>query len=297
MPKKATVEKKLPAMELKHPKFDVAVKLPLKIRPENINWKKYMPKSNTQILVALLVIAAFLLGVLFDKVQYLEKNQNQAANQQAGAQNPQGAAPQKVQKVNLSLGNLPALGDKNAKVTLVEFADFRCPYCEKFFSGTEPQILQNYVNTNKIQFVFRNFAFLPGDTTDGQQASVVAANAAECANDQGKFWDYYNYLYKNQPSESDTSMYNADTLTQEAVTLGMNGDTFKNCLTNKSDQAKVSQDLADGQKAGVQGTPSFFINGEIIVGACPYATIAGAIDAESAHKQWSVDSSCQLVVK
>jgi len=254
----------------------------------NINWRKF---SSNQVLVALLLIAAFLIGVLFTKVQYLEKNQ--AADNNLGAAAPSQAgtqpnAPTPGAKVNVGVGHFPVKGNSKAKVTLIEFADFRCPFCEQFFSQTEPQILKDYVDTGKVKFAFRNFAFLG-------PASVTAADAAECANDQGKFWDYYNYLYKNQPGESDTSMYNTDTLTQAAVSLGMNGDTFRACLDGKKGEAKANADLADGQKAGVSGTPSFFINGTPIVGACPYATVQGAINAEMNGKSWSV-SNCQLTV-
>jgi protein-disulfide isomerase len=278
MPKRVTAQKS-PTLELKKPTFKLDVKLPLKVRPENIDWKKFLPKSSNQVLVALLVIAAFLIGVLFTKVQYLEKNQTGSNNQQAaapaGQANPQAAAPAAGTKVNVSVGNFPVKGSASAKVTIVEFADFRCTFCEQFFTNTESQIISDYVNTGKVKFAFRNFAFLG-------PASITAADAAECANDQGKFWEYHDYLYKNQPSESDTSMYNTDTLTQAAVSLGMDGNTFRACLDGKTDEAKANADLADGQKAGVSGTPSFFINGTSLVGAEPYSAFKTVIDQELA---------------
>jgi protein-disulfide isomerase len=272
MPKRAT-SKQTPAAELKKPTFEVKIKLPVMFkRLEKVNWKKFMPKNSSQVLVILLVIAAFLIGILFDKVQYLEKGQagNQAAlpSQQAAGQ-PAQVTP--GAKVNVANGHFPAKGNKNAKVTIVEFADFRCPFCEQFFTNTEPQIFKDYVDTGKVQYYFRQYAFLG-------PASTTAANAAECANDQGKFWEYYNYLYENQPAETDTTMYNTDTLTQAAVSLGINGNTFRTCLDNKTDDAKVSQDMTEGQKAGVSGTPTFFINGVPLVGAQPYSSFKAAID-------------------
>jgi protein-disulfide isomerase len=280
---KRVASKKAPALELKKPtvKVKANIKIPLKIRLENVDWKqflKFVPRSSNQILVVLLVIASFLIGVLYTKVQYLEKglttggnNQQAAAPAQAGAQK----APVPGAKVDVAVGNFPVKGDAKAKVTIIEFADFRCPFCEQFFTNTEPQIIKDYVDTGKAKFAFRNFAFLG-------PASVTAADASECANDQGKFWDYYNYLYKNQPDESDTSMYNTDTLTQAAISLGMNGDTFRSCLDGKKGEAKANQDLADGQKAGVSGTPTFFVNGTQIVGAEPYASFKQLIDQELA---------------
>jgi protein-disulfide isomerase len=275
MPKRATI-KKTPAIELKKPTFEVNIKLPLKLRPQNINWKRFLPKSSTQILVVLLVVAAFLIGILFDKVQVLEKDQGTANNQVAAqAQAGQPAAPVAGAKVNVAVGGFPVLGNKDAKVTIIEFADFRCPFCEQFFTNTLPQITTDYINTGKVKFYFRNFAFL-GD------ASTVAADASECANDQGKFWDFYNYLYKNQPAETDTTMYNTDTLTQAAVSLGMNDNQFRSCLDGKTNDAKAAKDMSDGQAAGVSGTPTFFINGTSVVGAQPYSAIKAIIDQELA---------------
>ncbi len=98
-------------------------------------------------------------------------------------------------RVNVDSGSLPALGDPNAPVAVVEFADFQCPFCERFFSTTESDLIKNYVNTGKIRFIFRNFSFLGPDST-------TAAEGAYCANEQGKFWEYHNYLYQHQGPEN-----------------------------------------------------------------------------------------------
>jgi protein-disulfide isomerase len=273
---KRTIAKKLPVLELKKPTLRVKVKtnFPLKVMLEKVDWKKFMPKSSNPILVALLVIAAFLIGVLFTKVQYLEKGQLAAGTGTQPAAVPTQAAGAGA-KVNVAAGHFPIKGNSKAKVTIVEFADFRCPFCEQFFTNTEPQIIKDYVDTGKVKFAFRNFAFLG-------PASVTAADASECANDQGKFWEYYDYLYKNQPDESNTSMYNTDTLTQAAVGLGMDDNTFRTCLDGKKDEAKANADMADGQKVGVSGTPSFFVNGISLVGAEPYDSFKTIIDQELA---------------
>lgn len=222
----------------------------------------------TPILLVLSIGLAFIVGVLWQKVANLEKG--------VGTGNTAAANPTAAPGVDINsaggAGHFPVQGKSDAKVTLIEFADFRCPYCAQFFNQTEPQIIQNYVDTGKVKYAFRDFAFLG-------PASVTAANAAECANDQGKFWEFYNYLYKNQPSESDTSMYNTNTLSKAAVSLGMDAAKFKTCLDGKVDDAKVQQDLADGQKAGVSGTPAFFINGTFINGAEPYSVFQKTIDA------------------
>ena len=236
---------------------------------------KLKPKGYTPVLMALLLVASFFLGMLVDKVQYLQGNQGTdiTAGQQAAGNQPQ----QPAQKQNVSNGHFPVLGNKDAKVTIVEFADLRCPFCERFFTDTEPQIMKNYVDTGKAKFVFRQYAFLG-------PASTVAANAAECANEQGKFWDFHDYLYKNQPDESDTSMYTTDKLTAIAGQLGMNTDQFQSCLSANKYNDKVNADMSDGQKAGVTGTPTIFINGTPVVGAQPYAAFQQLIDQELAKK-------------
>lgn len=220
------------------------------------------------VLVVLSIGLAFTVGVLWQKVAFLEKG---GAATQGTAANPSAPPVVSIDKAG-GAGHLPIMGSANAKVTLIEFADFRCPFCEQFYSQTEPQIIQNYVNSGKVKIAFRHFAFLG-------PASIVAADAAECANDQGKFWDFYNYLYKNQPPESDTTMYTSGTLSKAAGTMGMDAAKFKTCVDTKADDAKVQQDLADGTKAGVNGTPAFFVNGTFISGAQPYSVFQQAIDA------------------
>lgn len=232
----------------------------------------YRPKSYTPILAVLLIVAAFLLGVLITKVQYLEKGVNLGTNSAPTTADDTSGTQAPAGKVDVAVGHLPALGDPNAKVKIVEFADFRCPFCEQLYKESEQQFIKEYVDTGKAVFYFRHFAFL-GDP------SVVAANAAECANDQGKFWEMHKYLYDNQPPESDTSMYTVDKLTQVAGTLGLDTASFNSCLTNKKFQANIDKDLADGQTAGVTGTPATFVNGVQITGAVDYSQIKAQIEA------------------
>lgn len=189
----------------------------------------------------------------------------------SAGQPSQGLTP--GQKVNVDVGHLPAKGNPNAKVKLVAFEDFRCPFCEKFFTDTEPQIIKDYVDTGKAVIYYREYQFLG-------PASVIAGNAAECANEQGKFWDMHQYLYKNQPSESDTSMYTTDNMTKIAGQLGMNTSSFKSCLSANKYDKNLQTDLSAGQAAGVTGTPTVFINGIPIVGAQPYAAFKAAIDQQ-----------------
>ncbi len=177
------------------------------------------------------------------------------------------------QKANVDVGHLPAKGNPDAKVKIIAFEDFRCPFCKKFFANTEPQIIKDYVDTGKAVIYYRQYQFLG-------PASVVAGNAAECANEQGKFWDMHEYLYKNQPSESDTAMYTTANLTKIAGQLGLNISKFQTCLTSNKYDKNVQGDLAAGQAAGVTGTPTVFINGIPIVGTQPYAAFKAVIDQQ-----------------
>ena len=192
---------------------------------------------------------------------------------------PQPSTPPIV--ANATLGRYPIEGNNNARVTVIEFADLRCPFCDQFFKNTQPQLKKDYIDTGKIRFAFRDYEFLGA-------ASVTAGNAAACANEQNAFWKYHDYLYQNQPDESDTSMFNTDKLTSIAQGLGLNADQFRSCLSSTKYAGGVNGDYADGQKAGVTGTPTFLIgrstpqgveNAQMIVGAQPYSVFQSAINA------------------
>ncbi|MFI5265423.1 MAG: DsbA family protein [Candidatus Levyibacteriota bacterium] len=232
--------------------------------------------TQQQILYALLVVAVFLLGYLFATVQALKNPSTKLAAAPAAPAAPQAGqqpgAPDPNKVYDVGVGHFPLKGDANAKVTVIEFADFRCPFCEKVFTDVEPQLMKDYVDTGKVKFAFRQYEFLG-------PASVVAGNAAECAQEQNHFWDMYTYLYKNQPAETDTSMYTASNLSQIAGTLGMDQTQFKSCMDTSKYQKNIDADMADGQKASVTATPTFFINGKQLLGAQPYASFKTAIDA------------------
>ena len=247
------------------------------IQPMRFSFRFPRNIQTTPVLVVLLIIAAFFLGMLTTKVQYLEKGGTTTTTANPQAQTAPQAAAQQPQptlgKQNVDNGHFPVRGQDSAKVTVIEFGDFRCPFCEKVFTDVEPQLQKDYIDTGKVKFYFRQYAFLG-------PASTVAANAAECANEQNKFWDMHDYLYKNQPSETDTSMYTTDSLTQIAGTLGMDTNQFSTCLSSKKYDKNVSDDLAAGQKVGVSATPTFYIDGNQLVGAQPYSAFQTMIDQE-----------------
>lgn len=238
--------------------------------------------SKAIIIGALIIAASNLVGsgVIKPKsaTTALAPQPSPAAQAVQGAQ----AAPTTPPKATTTLGHFPVKGNNNAKVAIIEFADFRCPFCERYFTSTLPQVMKDYVDTGKAKLSFRHYEFLG-------QASTTAGNAAECANEQGKFWEYHDWLYKNQPPETDTSLYTSDKLSSAAESVGINKGQFKACLDANKFDKNVSQDLTDGQAAGINGTPSFVIgkldasgtkvvDGTLLVGAQPYNAFQAVID-------------------
>jgi protein-disulfide isomerase len=130
-------------------------------------------------------------------------------------------------------------GDKNAKVTLIEFADYQCPFCARFYRETLLQIEDNYIFTGKVKFFFRNF---PLERSHPQ--AFKAAVAATCAGEQGKFWAMHNRLFTHQDELSPGD------LLQHAKALSLDSSKFTRCLDSEASAAKVRNELAEGQKAG-----------------------------------------------
>lgn len=170
-------------------------------------------------------------------------------------------------------------GAKNAKVTLVEFTDYQCPFCSRHFRDTLPQIENDYVKTGKIQYVLREF---PLESI--HPLAFKAAEAANCSGDQGKYWEMHDRLFANQNALAATQ------LPSHAQAVGLDAAKFKTCLDSGKYAAKLRKDLADAQQNGINGTPTFFIglsdpkSSEIkavrkIVGAQNYAAFKTAIDA------------------
>lgn len=168
--------------------------------------------------------------------------------------------------------NDPMLGNPEAPVTLVEFGDFQCPFCGRFFKTVEPQLIEKYVKTGKVRFVYRDFAFLGPE-------SEWAAEAAECAKEQEKFWPYHDYLYNNQQGENMGAFSKAN-LKQFARRLGLDPNQFDTCLDTNKYTAEVQKDTEDGRKAGVNGTPTSFVNGRTVTGAVPWPQLETVIEEE-----------------
>jgi len=141
----------------------------------------------------------------------------------------------------------PAKGSASAKVVLIEFSDYQCPYCASYSTEVLPQIADQYIATGKVRYVFRDYP-LPMHAN-----AAKAAEAAHCAGAQGKFWEMHDVLFKN------ATALGADKLPGYATALGLDGKAFGECLASGRFAADVRKDVADASAAGVTGTPAFFV--------------------------------------
>ena len=166
------------------------------------------------------------------------------------------------------------LGSPDAPVTIVAYSDFQCPYCAQAALGPMRQIEEDYLATGKAKLVFKHFAF------EGEE-SVWAAQAAECAAEQNRFWDYHDMLFLNQRRVAFTT----ENLKGFARELGLDTASFNVCLDLEKHAEKVAADRAEGQRRGVTGTPTFYVGQTQIVGAKPYDTFRAAIEDQLAAAQ------------
>lgn len=176
--------------------------------------------------------------------------------------------PSKSSGLQVSVDDDPGKGSEDAPVTIVEFSEYQCPFCARFFRETLPVIEKNYIRAGKVRLVYRDFPLR------GHQYAQKAAEAAECADEQGKFWDYHDRLFENQNALDTAS------LKQYARDLGLNAAEFNECLDSSKMASEVQGDVRDGEAYGVSGTPTFFINGTKVVGAQAYAVFQQVIERE-----------------
>ena len=169
-----------------------------------------------------------------------------------------------------AVGN--SLGDANAPVTVEVYADFQCPICGQFDRGTLKEIEDKYVSTGKVRIVFNHFAFLGDESTR-------AAEASECANAQGKFWQYADTVFNNQAGENQGAFNDAN-LAKFAQEIGLDMTQYQTCMDQRTYLSKIQTSSQAAQQRGVGSTPTLFINGQKVVGAITLArfeSIAGQL--------------------
>jgi len=227
------------------------------------------------ILIAGLAIVLVLSGANAYSLFKVKKVTDDLAPLLTGAQPSAPSAAQQPtvddnQKFDVSASDAAGtLGENKATVLVVEFSDFQCPFCSRFFQQTEAQLITDYVKTGKVKFVYKDF---PLDSIHPQ--ARPAAEAARCAGEQGKFWEYHDYIFNNQARLSTQGIKDF------AKELKLDETKFNSCVDARKYKDDVETNFQEGIKLGVQGTPTTFINGKKIVGAQPYSVIKAAIDAE-----------------
>ncbi|MDO8511596.1 MAG: thioredoxin domain-containing protein [Nanoarchaeota archaeon] len=215
-------------------------------------------KVTTVVLIAILAIVAF--------------RGNSGGTPTGGAVLPSlgGADPSPSAPIDMEalLDDDAVKGDKDAPVTIVEWSDFECPFCARFYEQTLPSIEEEYIKTGKVKLVYRDFPL--GFHANAQKA----AEAAECAGEQDKYWEMHDLLF-GQGVQGGVAGFK-----QYAKTLGLNAAKFDACLDSGAMAGEIQQDMADGAAVGIQGTPGFIVNGKLVSGAQPFAVFKQVIDAE-----------------
>ena len=195
--------------------------------------------------------------------------------------------------VHMSVADAPMLGRAEAPVTLVEFSDYECPFCQRFFAMTFPALKKDYVDTGKVRYVFRDF---PLDQIHPRARRL--AEAAHCAGQNGKYWEMHDLLFQNQKAPAPSQ------LDEQARVVGLNKAKFDDCLSSGRYAAMVQRGLAEGAVVGAQGTPSFvvgktkgndIVDGTPIRGAQTLEVFRRIIEQKLAEQQSNQSSGVELL--
>ena len=182
-------------------------------------------------------------------------------NQGSGSPN----APSATAPVEISYGAA------DAPVVVVEYADLQCPYCRQFALGPEKQLRQDYADKGLVRFVFRNFPFIGKEST-------WAAEAAWCANDQGRFWDYHDKLYQEQGGENQ-GVFAQDNLKRFAAELGLDTAQFNACVDSGKYASVVRAEFDEARRRRINSTPTLLVDGQLIPNGSSYPVLQAAIEA------------------
>jgi protein-disulfide isomerase len=181
---------------------------------------------------------------------------------------PESILPADALDRGVTAGN--TMGDEKAPIHIIEYGDFQCPFCLRFWRETEPQLIEEYVNTGQVYFEFRAFPVVGPE-------SYLAAEGAYCAGDQGNFWEFHDTLFTNWTGEN-VGDYTRENLLRYAESLSLDMDEFEECLDSGKYTEAVEQDKEAGEADGVSATPTFIINGVKVEGAQPFEVFQHIIE-------------------
>ncbi len=183
-------------------------------------------------------------------------------------------APIAAEDVDIDIKGWPSKGDPNAPILIVEYSDFACSFCVKFSQETLPAIKEAYIDIGKVRFVYKDFIVVGG---------YREAEAAHCAGEQGKFWEYHDVLFERFNEDRGERRTNIDIYREYAQEIGLNMGDFTACFDERRYQEKVRGSTQEGRANGVTGTPAFFVNGRLVSGALPFSDFQQIIDQELAN--------------
>jgi protein-disulfide isomerase len=218
-------------------------------------------------IIMLLIPAAFVLGLFAGYLIWGQSSTSLAASSTEASQAAAVQTPQPVTRYQVDDGGNPAVGPKDAPITIIEFSDYQCPYCLQWNTQVYRRLLQAY--PDKIRFVYRDFPLY-----SLHPEAEAAAEAANCAGEQGRYYDYHDKLF------SEEFALGADAYIQYARELGLDEAKFQDCLSSHRTKDEVTADYQYAANLGVRSTPTFFINGVAVIGAQPYEVFQQVIDQE-----------------
>jgi protein-disulfide isomerase len=240
---------------------------------DEIRQRRQRERNRNRILVILLVAAgALLIGFAFIRPLLLTNQATANATQVPVISITPRAFNTQVNGVHL--------GDPNAPVKVDVFEDFRCSVCLYYSQNFEPQIIQTYVDTGKVYYTFHSFIVIDGN--DGTDASSRSANAAMCASEQGRFWDFHDTLFANQVSE-DASLFTDVRLVAMAQNLNLDMTAFNQCYQAKKYANQIQADISEAHTLNLTGTPSIVVDGKLLQ-IQTFNEVSTAIDAALAGK-------------
>jgi len=252
---------------------------------EKISIRKSVFSALVVSVVAVSLIAVFFAGSYIslksDTITKSELTEEMAKLEAKMLKSQQIDEPTITQPTSVSIDDDPIKGEQNAPITIVEFSDFQCPFCARFHMQTLPLILEQYVETGKVKFVYRDFPI-----QNSHPNAMPAAAASECAHEQDKYWEYHDALFENQEMWNKLEITSAIAVFKEFATkLDLNQEQFDTCLDSGKYMEEINNDLRDGRSYGISGTPGFFIGNEEIGfvklnGAQPFEAFKSIIDSQ-----------------
>jgi len=246
--------------------------------------------TMTHILVTLLILSSFTLGSLWTRVQYLESGGilGNTTTAQADTTPPVAEPAEDLSPKEVSIDDDPVLGDKDAPVTIVEFSDYECPFCKRFFDESLVEIKKEYIDTGKVKMVYRDMPLSFHDPMATTEA--VAANCARAQGGDTSYFAYHDEIYKRTTSNGNG--LDKEKLLTIATNLALDTAAFTTCLESDTYKEEIAKDMSDATAVGASATPSFFIGkstatgvivGTPLIGAYPFADFKKIIDEKLAE--------------